>query len=201
MRRRGRLALGLTAVLALAAAGPPEVPAPSGPRATQVWSVDAAQSQARFWSHPRLLPRAGGQFEAIAGEMLGSPQDGWRVQVRVDARRLRFQGPRWMERLTRSNAFLAVDRHPEIRFESALLPAGLLPAGGVVAGDLTLRGRTRGVRFELQPSPCPDAAGTCLLQVRGRVNRHDFGMSAYRLTLRDEVDLEFRVLLRPGVAP
>jgi polyisoprenoid-binding protein YceI len=168
---------------------------------TQMWSIEASRSQAQFWSHPRLLPRSGGQFQALAGEMIGSPQDGWRVQVRVDARSLKFQGPRWMERLTRSDAFLAVERHPDIRFESALFSDAMLHSGGELEGQLTLRGRTRTVRLALQPSRCELGQGSCLFQVHGQVNRHNFGMSAYRLTLRDEVDIEFRVQLRPGVTP
>lgn len=194
MNRRGRLALCLAAALSLAAAQP-------GRPMTQVWSIEAAQSQAQFWSHPRLLPRSGGQFQTLAGEMIGSPQGGWRVQVRVDARSLKFEGPRWMERLTRSDAFLAVQRHPDIRFESAPFSDALLHSGGVLEGELTLRGRTRAVRFELLPSRCEAGENRCMFQVHGQVNRHNFGMSAYRLTLRDEVDIEFRVQLRPGVAP
>jgi polyisoprenoid-binding protein YceI len=194
MSRRGRLALCLAAALSLAAAQ-------AGRPMTQVWSIEAARSQAQFWSHPRLLPRSGGQFQSVAGEMIGSPQGGWRVLVRVDARSLKFAGPRWMERLTRSDAFLAVERYPDIRFESASFTDALLHSGGALEGQLTLRGQTRAVRFELQPSRCEEGAGSCVFQVNGQVNRHNFGMSAYRLTLRDEVDIEFRVHLQPGVAP
>lgn len=167
----------------------------------EVWTIDGPGSVARFWTHPRLLPRSGGRFREVQGELQGSVQTGWQVQVRVDTRSLQFQGPGWMERLTRSNSFLAIERFPEIRFQSGHFSDALLQQGGELHGELTLRGQTRPVVFVLRPGACHPPATECLLQVGGTVNRHNFGMSAYRLTLRDEVDIELQVRLRRTALP
>lgn len=174
---------------------------PSPPMPAQVWTIDGPASVAQFWTHPRLLPKSGGRFRQLQGELQGSPQAGWQVQVRIDTRSLQFQGPGWMERLTRSNAFLAIERFPEIRFQSGRFGDALMQEGGALHGELSLRGQTRPVVFTLKPGACRPPATECLLQVSGRVNRHNFGMSAYRLTLRDDVDIELQVRLRPGPHP
>lgn len=174
---------------------------PTAPSPAQVWTIDGPASVAQFWTHPRLLPRSGGRFREVHGELQGSPQAGWQVQVRIETRSLQFQGPGWMERLTRSDSFLAIERFPEIRFQSGRFADALLQQGGALHGELSLRGQTRPVVFRLQPGACRPPATECLLQVSGRVNRHNFGMSAYRLTLRDDVDIELQVRLRPGARP
>ncbi|MFT3807956.1 YceI family protein [Arenimonas sp.] len=169
--------------------------------AQTAWTIDGPASVAQFWTHPRLLPRSGGRFREVQGELRGSAQTGWQVQVRIDTRSLDFKGPGWMERLTRSDAFLAIDRFPEIRFHSGHFADSVLQHGGELHGELSLRGQTRPVVFELKPGNCGPTATECLLQVNGRVNRHNFGMGAYRLTLRDEVDIDLQVRLRPGAPP
>lgn len=165
---------------------------------TRVWTIDGPASVAQFWTYPRLLPKSGGRFRQVQGELQGSPQAGWQVQVRIETRSLEFEGPRWMERLTRSDSFLAIERFPEVRFQSGRFADALLRDGGDLHGELSLRGQTRPVIFKLQPGACRPPATECLLQVSGRVNRHNFGMSAYRLTLRDDVDIELQVRLRSG---
>jgi len=135
-------------------------------------------------------------FERFTGELRGGADRGWHVEVRVDGGSLRLGGPEWMQRLIRSEAFLDLARHPDIVFHSEPVSDALLHDGGELRGQLTLRGRTRPVRFELSPPACARPGLDCPLQVRGVVSRHNFGMNGYRLTLRDDVDLDFRLRLR-----
>lgn len=162
--------------------------------------IDDARSTAHFAVHMRTRMRNEGRFPGVTGTLAGSPDQGWRVNVRVDGRSLRFEGPRWMERVTRSDSFLAVDRHPAIGFDSALFTDRALREGGPLGGDLTLRGVVRPVSFQLLPSTCAQPGRGCDIQVQGTISRHAFGMNAYRALVKDDVDFRISVrLLDPAV--
>jgi len=161
---------------------------------------DPARSQARFKVRMRILPAATGHFLDVRGQLQpeGARQ---RVEVEVDGRKLRFAGPSWMAKVTRSEQFLDVDQHPRIFFRSDAFAPSLLRNGGQLRGELTLRGQTRPVAFNVAPAACATPGRGCDILVTGRVSRQAFGMHAYRLTVRDAVDFEFQVRLKPEPAP
>ena len=163
-------------------------------------TFDPVNSTASFRVHFRLLPAAGGQFARVSGQLQrdGNQQ---RVVVSVDGRSLKFNGPNWMNRVTRSDDFLAVDRYPEISFQSESFAPALLRDGGELRGELFLRGQRRLATFQLLRSTCAQPGRDCDIQVRGRVSRHEFGMNSYRFTVRDDVDFEFRVRLLANDKP
>jgi polyisoprenoid-binding protein YceI len=185
-------ALLTLALAALPAAAPP----PSPPTAV---AIDPHRSGAVFRVQLRARSReVEGRLVAPRGELSGSAQAGWTVRVRVDGRSLRVDGPPWMERATRSDAFLAVNRHPAIAFASARFDDAVLHAGGELPGELTLRGLTRPVSLRLLPSDCARPGQDCDIHVQGQLSRKDFGMTAYRAFLRDGVEVRFRVRLQAG---
>lgn len=194
----GGLCLAGLVGAAAAATGPLAIPVtPSAPAPER---FDPAASRADFEVDLRLAGRVQGRFRTIEGEL--QPDKGrWRVRVRLDARELDLDGPEWMVRTTRSDKFLDVDRHPDIRFESAPFTRDLLREGGELEGQLRLRGRVRPVRFRVEPAACARPGRGCDIRVNGRVSRRDFGMSAQRLWVRDEVGFDFRVRLRDPVRP
>ena len=157
--------------------------------------IDGNNSEARFIVRLRLPMRAEGSISSVSGEMSGDATQGWRVLVVADGKSLVVKGPRWMERVTRSDAFLAVDSHPDIRFHSEVFSDQALREGGSVRGELTLRGLTRPVSFRLLPSGCANPGRDCDLQVNGTINRKEFGMTAYPVSVRDNVELRMRVRL------
>jgi polyisoprenoid-binding protein YceI len=163
---------------------------------------DPARSQARFKVRMRILPAATGHFLDVRGQ-LQPDGEGQRVEVEIDGRKLRFAGPAWMNKVTRSDDFLAVDKHPRIVFRSDAFAPAMLRDGGQLRGELTLRGETRAVAFNVAPAACATPGRDCDIVVTGRVSRQAFGMHAYRLTVRDGVDFEFQVRLlpEPGAAP
>ena len=65
----------------------------------------------------------------------------------------------------------------------------------VERGELTLRGQTRPVVFQVQRTQCATPGRGCPIAVTGKVSRHAFGMNAYRWSVRDQVEFEFRVRL------
>jgi polyisoprenoid-binding protein YceI len=159
-------------------------------------AIDGRRSSAEFVVTVRLRGASAGHIAGVAGALQGNADKGWRVQVRLDAKGLRFDGPRWMERTTRSSTFLAVDRYPSIRFESDAFGDDVLRKGGPLNGQLTLRGLRRPVSFALLPSDCARPGLDCDIRVQGSVSRREFGMSAYRGIVADRVELRIRVRLR-----
>lgn len=161
-------------------------------------ALDSHRSDAEFEVHPRLPFRGIARFNRMKGQLSGDPA-GWQVALQVDGRSLHFEGPGWMDQLTRSSSFLNVDRYPAIALRTRTIPDQVLRHGGAVQGELTLRGRTRPASFVLLPPTCARPGLDCDLLVQGTVSRRDFGMTAYRLALRDGVDV--RVRLRWQEAP
>jgi polyisoprenoid-binding protein YceI len=166
----------------------------SGRAQNSRWGFDPARSSATFRVHMRFLPSPLGTFAKVSGE-LQDDRAKQRVLVALDGRSLVLDGPEWMNRVTRSDDFLAVDRYPEISFRSELFDPALLRTGGKLRGQLSLRGVRRDVAFQLLASTCAQPGRDCDIEVRGRVSRHDFGMTSYRFTVKDNVDFDFRVRL------
>ena len=193
MRRVAALLISL----AVAGVATPAVPTADLPLAAMPQAFDPAQSRARFRVRLRLMPAATGHFLDVRGQLQaeGAKQ---RVSVELDGRRMRLEGPGWMAKVTRSKDFLDVDTHPAIRFVSAPFAPKLLRDGGELRGELTLRGQTQPVAFRVAKSECPEPGRDCEIVVTGRVSRQAFGMNAYRLTVRDGVEFEFKVRLEPG---
>jgi polyisoprenoid-binding protein YceI len=187
-------ALLTLAFAAVPGQGPPANPPEPGEHS---FALDPRRSGASFRVQLRARSRdVEGRLSSPRGELAGSAPHGWRVHVRVDGRSLRVEGPSWMERTTRSASFLAVDRHPAIRFASARFDDAVLHAGGELPGELTLRGLTRPVSLQLLPSECARPGLDCDIHVHGELSRKAFGMTAYHAFLRDGVELRFRVRLR-----
>ncbi len=106
-----------------------------------------------------------------------------------------FKGPQWLARMARSEAFLDAEKHPHIRFVSAPFHKTLLEKGGELQGQLFLRGLQQSVLFQIEKPTCPRPGYDCELIVNGSVKRRDFGMQAYRFSIKDNVDFEFRIRL------
>ena len=188
--RRASLFLFLFAALATMAAQA------QSPPVVKTLAIDGPHSSASFAVTLRMRKPTQGHLTRVSGKFAGSKEAGWTAVVQVDGRNVRVDGPRWMERVTRSDAFLALNRHPIIRFESELFSDAVLHEGGMLTGKLTLRGLTQPVSFELLPSECDQPGRDCDINVQGTVSRHAFGMTAYRAMVKDEVDFRFTVRLR-----
>lgn len=157
--------------------------------------IDALRSAAVFDVRLRLPIRARGRFDRVEGRFEGTPS-ACTVTVALDTADLHFDGPPWMGRLTRSAAFLDAEAHPRLRFEADPFPTSRLNEGGSLRGRLRLRGVERPVDFTLLPTAChPAGTLACPLRVQGEIPRRDFGMTAYRATVRDLVAVEFAIVL------
>jgi polyisoprenoid-binding protein YceI len=157
--------------------------------------IDSSRSNASFNIHPRLPIPSVGSFESVSGALLAIPAQQWKVEVQVDARKLSFKGPQWLARMARSDAFLDAEKHPNIQFVSMPFNKELLQKGGELRGQLFLRGQQQTVSFYIEKSACKHPGHDCDLVVNGSVKRRDFGMQAYRFSIKDNVDFEFRIRL------
>lgn len=117
------------------------------------------------------------------------------IDARIGVASARMDNPADVVTLKSADYFDAAN-HPYIVFQALDVPGTLLRSGGELAGELTLRGITRPVRFQLAPDPCAPvpASGYCPFEVLGRIYRHDFGMSARRGILGDEVSVSIRLV-------
>lgn len=161
--------------------------------APPLWRLDPLASQAQFRVHLRLAIPAEGRFKRIQGEIRPLPDQKLSVRVQLDARELVMGGPAWIQRVTHSADFLDSAAHPEIRFQSLPFSPQVLVSGGDIAGTLTLRERSHPVTFRVLPTQCRQPGIGCPISASGTLNRHDFGMHAYRWSLRDEVVVGFQL--------
>ena len=186
-------------LLALAAGAALAAPAPPGPVPPACQGrIDALASEARFVVDVRLPLKAEGRFAAVEGELTPQPEGRCEVRVRLRADTVEYSGPEWMAKLTRSPAFLDAESHPDVAFESQAFPVDWLNAGGSIRGRLKLRGRERPVEFALRPAECDTPGTACPIRVSGEVSRRDFGMQAYRFTVKDTVRFEFAIRFEAG---
>lgn len=169
------LALALTAAPALHAAD---------------YRIDPARSHAEFGVRLLWLSQVTGSFERIDGEVtLSARRDQAVVDARIAVDSIQMSSERF-RRWVLAPEFFDVARYPVIHFVSEPVPLASLERGGELYGTLTLRGVSRPARFELLPSSCPlEQPQACRIEVRGDIQRSDFGMTGHRTALSDQVRL------------
>lgn len=155
--------------------------------------IDPQHSRAEFRIGLRLPVKSEGRFRSVSGEVRQLPDLKLAVTVAMDARELEMSGPDWVQHVTQSPQFLDSAHHPQILYTSTLFSRQVLVSGGEISGHLLIRGVTGEVRFTVSPATCRQPGYGCPILARGRLNRHDFGMSAYRWGLRDEVQFAFQL--------
>src|SRR3982074_876679 len=174
------------------------------PSPTQ-WQIDPAHSAAHFSVRHLMISNVRGEFSKVSGNVVLAPSDSTKspVEVIVDATTINTREPQRDEHL-RSADFLDVANHPTITFRSKkITPAG--PDHYKVTGDLTIRGVTREVTFDVEgPGPAvKDPWGNVRTGVSAtaKINRKDFGLVWNALTeaggvvVGDEVSITFEAAL------
>jgi polyisoprenoid-binding protein YceI len=192
--RRARPILRWWPVLLLAAIA---APAP----ASDALALDDVRSQAEFEVKLMWLIGLRGEFGAVHGTLTLDRFHGTaQVEARIDTNDLHMRS-RSYEAWAKSAEFFDSAHYPQIAFASEPFALQRLTRGGEVEGLLTIRGKARHVRFELEPPVCADPlAGTCPVRAAGSIRRSDFDMRSRRGTLADRVQLRLAVYVRPGAA-
>ena len=174
------------------------------PSPTQ-WQIDPAHSAAHFSVRHLMISNVRGEFAKVSGTVVLDPSDLTKsaVEVSADTTTIDTREPQRDEHL-RSADFFDVANHPAITFRSKkITPAG--PDHFKVTGDLTIRGVTRGVTFDVEgPAPAiKDPWGNVRTGVTAtaKINRKDFGLVWNALTetggvvVGDQVSITFEAEL------
>jgi polyisoprenoid-binding protein YceI len=142
------------------------------------WSVDASRSSVAFTVKHMMLTTLRGRFREFDGTLeIGT--DTARAAGAIEAASIDTEEPVRDEHLRSSPDFFDVERHPRISFASTRIE----PLGGRrlrIVGDLRMRGVTREIQLDgqLGAAGCEADGGERIeLELQGRLNRKDFGLS------------------------
>ena len=179
----------------------------AAPAFAQTWQIDTAHSRAQFTVRHLMISNIRGDFGAVTGTVDYDGKDITKAKVNatIDVKSISTRVEKRDEHL-KTDDFLDVANHPTMTFVStSITPA----AGGTynLTGNLTIRGTTRPVTFELTaPSGPITTRGTTKLgaSASGRINRKDFGVKYHEvmdnggLGVADEVfiQLDFELIQR-----
>ena len=165
------------------------------------WQIDPVHSVAHFSVRHLMISNVRGEFTKVSGIAVLDWSDPAKssVEAIIDATSIDTREPQRDAHL-RSADFLDVANHPTITFRSKkITPAG--PEHFKVTGDLTIRGTTREVTFDVEgPAPAvKDPYGNVRTGVSAtaKISRKEFGLAWNALTeaggvmVGDEVSLTF----------
>jgi polyisoprenoid-binding protein YceI len=159
------------------------------------YRINPARSGAEFGVRLLWLQTISGRFTQIAGEVTLDKRGLATVDARLTASSLVMNSERLRRWVLAPDFFNAV-QYPTIRFLSQPITFAMLTTGGVLNGQLTLRGITRPVRFELQPAHCTLSTETaCVIQAHGSLSRSSFGMNSHPTAVSDRVQLGLLIAL------
>jgi polyisoprenoid-binding protein YceI len=185
-----RLIWSLTSVLivATALAAPAGVAAgePSPASASEV--IDPGKVDVRFKVRVFGVLSIMGHFNRLYGKFVSNTQ-GSRTGVRmqIDASSVTTDDE-WRDDFLRGPSFFATDRYPHITFSGACL--GRAANGAMqLAGNLSLRGRSRPVVFEFEPVSAKPDSGAAIYRARTVIRRSEFGLNAMEHLISDEVEI------------
>jgi polyisoprenoid-binding protein YceI len=148
---------------------------------TSNWNIDPVHSTAQFKVKHMMISNVKGEFTSVKGTLELNEADKTKSQIEasIDATTINTREPQRDTHL-KSPDFLHVEKFPALTFKSTRISK---KADGelAVAGELTLRGVSREVVFEVEgPSPAQkDPWGNTRigLSATTRINRKDFGLT------------------------
>jgi polyisoprenoid-binding protein YceI len=149
-------------------------------KSTSEWQLDPAHSAAHFSVRHLMISNVRGEFSKLSGNILLDSDDPTRsaVEVSMETASINTREPQRDEHL-RSADFFDVANHPTITFRSKTITADG-PEHFKLAGDLTIRGVTKDVTFDVEgPTPAvKDPWGNVRAGVTAtaKINRKDFGL-------------------------
>jgi len=129
-----------------------------------------------------------GHFNRLYGEFLSDTEGGRTgVRVKIDASSVSTEDE-WRDDFLRGPSFFATDRYPHITFSGACLDRGENGAMRL-AGNLSMRGRSRPVIFELESVSAKPNNSADIYQAKTVIRRSDFGLNAMEHLISDEVEI------------
>jgi polyisoprenoid-binding protein YceI len=142
------------------------------------WAIDPVHSEVSFVVRHMMVSKVRGRFDKFEGTFTTAenPLES-SVTASVDLTSINT-GQEQRDAHIRSADFFEVETHPTMTFASSAIKAG--EEGFILEGDLTLKGVTRTVAFDLEVSGFgPDAYGGTRAGFSATtvINRMDYGVS------------------------
>lgn len=185
-----RLIWRLTSVLIVvtALAAPAGVAAGELSPASASEAIDPGKVDVRFKVRVFGVLNIMGHFNRLYGKFVSNTQ-GSRTGVRmqIDASSVTTDDE-WRDDFLRGPSFFATDRYPQITFSGACLGRGENGAMQL-AGNLSLRGRSRPVVFEFDSVSAKSDSSAAIYQARTVIRRSEFGLNAMKHLISDEVEI------------
>ncbi|HEX6947616.1 MAG TPA: YceI family protein [Acidimicrobiia bacterium] len=163
--------------------------------------IDAGHSRLGFVARHAMVTKVRGQFTEFEGKLHldGENPANSSGEVTIQAKSIDTRNPD-RDNHIRSNDFLAMDQYPTITFKTTGIEGG--PDEWKVTGDLTVRGVTRPVTFDVSfLGANPDPWGNTRVGFEGStvINRKDWGVNwnlaieAGGVLVSEKVTLEFEI--------
>ena len=160
--------------------------------------IDDARSEARFVLRGAFGRRLEGRFAQMQAGLQPQGDGHWRATVWLPTGGAELSDHPRYTRIMRGDMFFDSARHPNIHFLSDPVAADWSPRGGVLEGELVIRGVSRREQVQVAPGRCASPrARDCVIEARGRVRRGDFGMHKFRGVVGEHVEFDLRVPMEP----
>lgn len=170
-------------------------PADAGERRGQ-YLLDPDGSSMTFEVDAFASSRIRMRFRRMHAQLEGTEAglDAGRVMVAIDTASF-DASPSFLSPIIKGGGMLDVARYPEIRFVSTrFVQTG--EGGGLLVGNLTIRGITHQVTLLVTPSRAaehPKHAGSLAFSAAGDISRRAFGLSAWSPIVGDAVHMSIQV--------
>jgi polyisoprenoid-binding protein YceI len=142
------------------------------------WAIDPVHSEVSFVVRHMMVSKVRGRFDKFEGTIVTADDPlASTVTASVDLSSINT-GQEQRDAHIRSADFFEVEKYPTMTFTSTAIKAS--EEGYVLEGDLTLKGVTKAVAFNLEVSGFgPDAYGgtRCGFSASTHINRMDYGVS------------------------
>lgn len=164
---------------------------------TTKWTIDPTQSEAIFSVRKLMITTVTGSFKDFEGEMETDSKDFANIRnlifrARVDS--VKTDDAKRDEHL-RSADFFDIDLYPYFSFSASDLNMN----DTSIVGEMTIRNITRPVALQVKFNPAPVGSLPPELEVSGKINRKDFGLTwdgknaAGEIIVGDEIKLKARI--------
>jgi polyisoprenoid-binding protein YceI len=149
-----------------------------GEMAMSTWNLDPTHSVVEFKVKHMMISNVKGQFEKMTGVLNYDPADkaNASIEATVDVASINTHDAQRDAHLKGADFFDA-DKFPTMTFKSFKV----LPTDGIVEGELTIKGVTRTVEFDVagptEPGQDPWGNTRVGIEVTAKISRKDFGLT------------------------
>jgi len=163
--------------------------------------IDTAQSRIGFTLTTRWGQALDGRFPQWRGEIVPTSAQRRQVRLLLPTSEVEILDHPQYSKITRGKGFFDAEHHPWVEFVSDPYDDSLLREGGLLGGQLTIRGVRRREVFTLEPAACARPTIDCDVVARGVVYRSDYAMDRWSFALADRVVFSLHLRTRPPAAP